>query len=479
MSNICVVNMSFTVPDEDNKVGYVPIGPLYICSVLEKAGHNVKFVDYIVENIRKETPGLITAPGMSGSSLEKGRMEIDYMLKVLHKEPDFIDDNTEILAMGCTSATLPLVLIICEKIRASYPNLTIILGGVGPTGVAKELLSSFKMIDVVVIGEGEETIVDVIENIHSDLSLVKGIGFHKNNEIVITSPRSRIKNLDAIPYPSYEKISIHNYMVNSIAASRGCVFPCTFCDTSQFWTNNVVLRSVDNVLGELKFLMDTYGLQSFEFVDNTFVWDRKWLTEFCDKVKKENLNIKWGCTGKIELMDESIMEKMAESGCEFVLYGIETGSNSMLRKIKKGFKKEQGQDILRKSLPYFTVMPSYIWGWPFESFSEFTETIEQYEESVKIGCWSILLILCPLPMSTIYKEYKHTLKFDGSLVTDKLKSPETKKMLDMIKAHPDIFPGFYYYDHEGFQEKYQYVIEKGHMKLNTPSAFLNGLEIFN
>jgi len=480
MRNICVVNMSFTVPDENNKVGYVPIGPLYICSALEKVGHNVKFVDYIVESIRDDVKTDIHSTSeVTDPTIGKGRMEIDYMLKVLDKEPDFIDDKIDILAMGCTSATLPLVLLLCEKIKAKHPNLLIILGGVGPTGVAKELLSSFKIIDIVVIGEGEETIVEVLENIHLDLSKVKGIGFQKNSEVIITPPRPRIKNLDVLPYPSYDKISINDYMVNSIAASRGCYFPCTFCDTSQFWTSNVVSRSVDNVIDELKFLNDAYGLKSFEFVDNTFVRDRKWLIEFCDKVKKESLNIEWGCTGKIELMDELMMDKMANSGCQFVLYGIETGSDSMLKKIKKGFKKKQGQEILRKSLSYFTVMPSYIWGWPFESFREFTETIELYEESVEMGCWSMLLILCPLPMSTLYKEYKHTLKFDDSLLTEKLKSRETRRMLNMIEKHPNIFPGFYYYDHEGFQEKYQYVIEKGHMKLNTPSAFLNGLELFN
>jgi anaerobic magnesium-protoporphyrin IX monomethyl ester cyclase len=455
MNNITIVNTCFGVSDNDGKVGYVPLGPLYITSVLEKAGYKVDFRDYLIESLKYKDP-----------------LDPDNFSR-------FLEDSSDILGIGCTSATLPFVLLTVEQLKQKHPEKTIFLGGIGPTGVAKRLIEKFHFIDAIVLSEGETTVVDLVNNILGDLSKVNGIVYRKNDKAIVTEPRERISKLDELPFPAYHKIDLNRYSIISLTASRGCPFKCTFCDTSPYWGRKNHSRNVDNVIDEIKLLKNKYGIDCFEFVDDTFVLNKKWVIEFCTKLIEEELDIEWMCCGKVNLMDDDMMEIMAKSGCTLVFYGIESGSDRVLKIIEKGFTKEDAIRDITKSRKYFNVMPSFIWGYPFEEEEDLHQTIELYNQFKDIGCQTWLFALCPLPMSKLYNEYKGTLKFNSAWCTNMSGTKRSDEIIKLITDNPDIFPGFHYYEHDSFEKKFNHVVNMGLMDPDTPSVYLNGLVISN
>jgi anaerobic magnesium-protoporphyrin IX monomethyl ester cyclase len=478
MEEVLIVNMSFSIPDKEGKVGYIPLGPLYIVSALKNAGYKVDFIDYLVDLLnngsQKDRNKILS---FFHADMNTAKMEVDYIFIDAQNIQRIIDHPAKYVGIGCTSGTLPQVILAIEEIKTKAPDKTIILGGIGPTGVANDLMDHFPFIDIIVLGEGEETIVEVMDNINADLSGVNGIIYRQNDQVVKTKPRARIQNLDKINYPAFELIDFNNYTVTSITASRGCTFKCSFCDTTQYWGRKNYYRSVENVINELKILVNDYGLTEFEFVDDTFVINRKWVERFCKELKKANLNIKWNCNVRVGLMDEPLMKLMADSGCYLVFYGIESGSNRILKRINKGFTREEAIEAIKTSSKYFHVMPSFIWGFPFETMDDLKETLSFHDFCVEIGCTIWLLTLTPLPLSELFKEFKHTLEYNDLMISKMGKTKRAEEIVNFVRKYPSAFPGFHHYKHDNFKEKYDYIVNKNYMNPDAPSAYLNGVVV--
>jgi len=478
MKDILIVNMSFSIPDKDGIVGYIPLGPLYIVSALEKAGYKVDFIDYLVDLLNSgSTKDREKILSFFHADMNTAKMEVDYIFIDTQNIQKIINHPAKYVGIGCTSGTLPQVILAIEEIKTKAPDKTIILGGIGPTGVASQLMEVFSFIDVIVLGEGEETIVDVMANIDKDLSVVDGIYYRHNNGVIKTKPRERIRNLDSISYPAFQKIDFNNYSVTSVTASRGCTFKCSFCDTTQYWGRRNYYRSVENVIDELKILVNDYGLREFEFVDDTFVINRKWVVEFCTELKNTGLNIKWNCNVRVGLMDEPLMKLMSDSGCYLVFFGIESGSNRILKRIHKGFTREEAMETIKLASKYFHVMPSFIWGFPFETMEDLKETLSFHDFCVDIGCTIWLLTLTPLPLSDMHKEFNHTLEYNDLMISKMGKTKRAEEIIRFVKKHPSVFPGFHHYQHNNFKEKYDYIITNNYMNPDAPSAYLNGVVV--
>lgn len=452
MKDITIANICFGAKDNKGKVGYVPLGPLYVTAALEEQGYGVDFRDYLVAAHAFSEP-------MAPQSLLS-----------------FLDDSCPIVGIGCTSGTLPFVISSLSQLKKQHPEKTFILGGIGPTGVAEEIMRSFPFIDVVVKGEGEKTIVAVMDRLTSARGLqdVDGIVYWQGGAVRVNPARHWIEDLDKVPFPAYHRVNPHHYSIEGIASSRGCPYNCVFCDTAPFWGRRYRARSMGNVIREIEQLKDAYGIKEFEFVDDTFVLNRDRVFAFCDQVKKKKLDINWTCCGRIDLMDEKMMQVMAESGCMMIFYGMESGSDSILKRIKKMFTREKARAVIAQSARYFDIYVSFIWGFPFETMADFQDTIDCTAFISDLGGTPWLFSLAPLPMSLLYKEYRDKLVLSEEWFVN-MAGPAREKIFDLVEKYPGIFSGFYRYQTDNFEEKYNIIKERGLMGQGAQTVFLDGL----
>jgi radical SAM superfamily enzyme YgiQ (UPF0313 family) len=438
MSDITVVNLYFADPDEEGKAGFVPLGPLYLTAALEEAGFSVDFRDYLVEGQQYRDP-----------------VDVESVLS-------FLKDSAAILAVGCSSCTLPVAIHALERLKGERPGMTVILGGIGATGVSRLILQYFPFIDMVIRGEGEVTIVHLLRALESgdDLEGVKGIDFRRDGSIFSNPPQSRIRDLDRLPFPAYHKIDLNRYSRTGLITARGCPFQCTFCDVAPFWGRGLYFkRSIGNVMEEVRLLKEEYKQETITLFDETFPISRQRVSAFCRAMKQEMPAMRWTCSARISPMEVDLLKEMRDAGCFMVFYGVESGSDVVLRKTKKGYTREQAERVIESSLRYMFVNAFFMWGFPFESLEDFYLTMDFVERAARKGVIPVVHIVNSLPMSELYIQNRDKLAFsrqlyEGSLL---LRHPE---IVELIETFPSVFPGFYHCD-SLIERKYEIARDKG------------------
>jgi anaerobic magnesium-protoporphyrin IX monomethyl ester cyclase len=179
---------------------------------------------------------------------------------------------------------------------------------------------------------------------------IGGISYRNNGEIVHNPERPFIKDLDSIPFPSrdllFNKASYNSEDMGILMTSRGCPYRCTYCATS-IWKRNTRYRSLDNVIDEIKFVINRYGTTQFTFKDDSFTVNRKRVHEFCDRLIDKKIKIKWDTNTRVNLVDEELFIKMKEAGCNSIKVGIETGSERILKLMRKHISLEQCREAAR------------------------------------------------------------------------------------------------------------------------------------
>jgi len=457
VADITLVNVSLPMPSEvENKRDvYLPLGCLYLVSALERAGYRVDFRDYQLFSLNHPNP-----------------LAIDAFV-------DFLADSAPIVGISSMVSMLPFVLLGARRFREEHPDRALVLGGPGPSGVAKAIVEAMPWIDAVARGEGEETIVELVGALRDggDLSSIKGLAYRKNGGrgvareggAVCENPaRPRVKNLDAIGMPAYHAVDMSAYTSVSIVTGRGCPLNCAFCDVGPLWDNRVYLRGVDDVVKELYLLRRTYGRERVSLADDTFTLQRS-RTETLLK-QMEGLDLAWSCLSRVDKLDEALLAKMALAGCDAVFLGIESGSNDVLAKISKRFTIEEATQKVEMATKHMKkIITSYIWGFPFETMDDFKSTIFSIVSMWHLGAMAGLKLLSPMPLSRLGIEYRDQIEFSEKLcsvfaslgnITPEMSGkragiPEEFQVI--IRQHPDIFEGFYYIKSDSIEAKAKYL----------------------
>jgi radical SAM superfamily enzyme YgiQ (UPF0313 family) len=285
-------------------------------------------------------------------------------------------------------------------------------------------------VDIVCIGEGEETIVELLKVLErkGDLSKVRGIWYKDNSgKIQKTDIRSPIKNLDSLPLPAWDLFPMDVYLKNPIgapnrnkwidgstddttmlsmnlSATRGCPYRCIYC-YHDFMGQRYRNRSPENVINEIRILYQRYKVPYFHFIDDEFVMRRDFVFEFCRLLKKFSKEVRqqitWGCAGRVNLMTEELISTMADAGCVLIGYGIESGSQRMLDFIKKQVTVEQAKDAIRLTKRYLGWADcSFMIGYPEETMETIQETIDFCKELDLTP--EVIFFLTPYPGTELY-----------------------------------------------------------------------------
>jgi radical SAM superfamily enzyme YgiQ (UPF0313 family) len=173
----------------------------------------------------------------------------------------------------------------------------------------------------------------------------------------MNGPRPLIQNLDALPFPARDLLPMDKYIplpnqykrkpVANLMALRGCPYQCTFCSANAVFGCSLRMRSAQRVYDEIKQLVDTYGIREISFWDDTLTVNKKWLHELCDLIISNHLDITWSCYARVNTVDLDLLKKMKKAGCWNIFYGIESGNQELLDRIKKGITLDQIRNAVK------------------------------------------------------------------------------------------------------------------------------------
>jgi len=291
---------------------YVALGPLYLATILKREGHDVRLA-------RPETMD-------------------DFQFQLIRFYRD-----TEIICMSGTSLEYPMIVECAKWIREYLPSIKIFFGGPHATAMYKEINHQCSWFDAICVGEGESVILDMVRD--AERGELKSIYFSNGS----------LGDLDAIPFPDrtliegeYGKsifINRGNYInggSENLMTSRGCSFNCAFCASQSMWKGKIRYRSIENVVSEIKQIIESTGIKQFAIWDDNLILNKKRCLKLCSALKE--LDIIWRCFVRADQLDPEICEALMGAGCREIWPGIESGDQRVLDYLNK---QEDTEEMLK------------------------------------------------------------------------------------------------------------------------------------
>ncbi len=350
------------------------------------------------------------------------------------------------------------------KIIKQNTNSISFVGGYHPSGDPIGTLENLKDIDYAFVGEAEIGLPIFIKNLNklnkNNLEKIPNLVWRDKDKIIVNK-QEFVENLDSLPYPAWDLMDprefpeaphgafIKSWPTAPIIITRGCPFQCTFCAGKTVTGNKVRKRSIVNVLDEIKFLMNNYGVKEFLIEDENFTFHKDLVLEFCNKVINQKLDINWSCPSGVRLdtLDEEMLQLMEKSGCHSLSVGIEFGSQRILDLTKKKLtleKIKEKVDLFRKTK--IKVTGFFMMGYPTETKEDIEKTIK-FSKQLKIDRAQFNSFM-PLPGSEIYNKLLsegklNNLDYNHFFVHDVSYIPEGLTENDMRKLRKKAFLSFY------------------------------------
>lgn len=433
--DISLIHLGLPLPRVDENIinKPPPLGVLYVAAALEKEGYSVDVNDYQLTR-------------------NKELWSINEFVN------EYLKDSADVVGFSCMAGMLPFLLTLIQSARPLYPDKIFVLGGPGVTNVADSILKAFPSVDIIVRGEGENTIVEIMKNpARKNWVNIRGISYRSNDGVHTNRDRERICDLNGLAFPSYHLLPMERYYYCNVVTARGCAFNCAFCEAPSLWLNKIRFRNIENVLDEIELLHYKYGKRIINICDDTFLTMPERVYHFCGGLRERNITIQWDCFARLDQLDDNIMQEMSINGCRAVFIGVETGSDKIARQINKKIDIKQASSVVSKALNYFPrVIVSLIWGFPFESLDDFQKTVSYCQELSKLGAQVQRPLLSLRPGTPLYDTYKDQLKYDEDAPIHLSEIPINKMPHEhrrIVQNNKDIFSGFYAVEHNGLSDK--------------------------
>ena len=371
-------------PAQVTRYPQTPMGLALIAAVLEKEGHQVTVVDANVLRLQPEG--------------------------VVYRVTD-----ADVVGLTAMTPTVNTAASIAHYIKQTNPNSTVILGGAHAILLPEETLATIPEVDVIVRGEGEETIIDLLRALEhkQPLSKIQGISYRQDGKVISTDARSAIVDLDSLPFLAYHLLPMRGYRPHpphgralpfaAIITSRGCPYRCSYCSKPVFG-DNYRGQSSKRVVDEIAYHKRKFGIKEFAFYDDVFTLDKQRAYAIADEIIERGLKIDWTCETRVNLVDKELLRYLKQAGCYSIAYGIESGSQEIVNTLNKDITLEQAEEAVSLSrevglqtIGYFMI------GSPGESPETIRQTI-QFAKNLKLD-FAQFSITIPLPGAKLYKLY--------------------------------------------------------------------------
>ncbi|TEU14246.1 MAG: B12-binding domain-containing radical SAM protein [Hadesarchaea archaeon] len=345
----------------ENEAAWPPLGLLYIGAVLQNAGHEIKVIDNarvqlpvekVVERVKREDPGVV--------------------------------------GISALTPTFKQGVKIASAIKTETPDVKIVVGNYHATFTYERLLANYSIVDYVVLGEAEYTVLELVDALEKkgETKKVKGIAFRHDGGVVKTLPRPFIQNLDELPFPDRTLLeqAYHSELVGilgssgkftTVLTSRGCPYNCRYCACSAFSQRKVRFRSPEAVVAEMEQLQGE-GYEEVGFVDDDLLLDRHRMEKICDLLRKKGIKLNLWAEGRVDQASREVLRKFARVGCKTIYFGVESGSQKVLDYYGKNISPELSRKAMlnSKEAGIGNVIGSFIVGAPIETREDIRRTFD-------------------------------------------------------------------------------------------------------
>lgn len=409
-----------------------PLGIAYMAGVLQENHIDVEILDASAED-------------MDFKDVEK---------ELLKRKPDLV-------ALTALTPTIGRALETAQVVKETLPDSIVVMGGYHPTFNFIETLED-ENVDIVIRGEGEYIMLNLVQALENQSSLhdVKGIVFEDKNskEIVVNPEAPLIQDLDELPFPALNLLPMKKYRLldmdthmTTMITTRGCPMQCSFCSSAAMHGKKIRERSIENIVDEIEYLKTNYDIDTIAFMDDTFTLKKRKVMAICDEILKRNIEIMWGCTSRVDTLDEKLLKKMKEAGCITIFIGVESADqqqldnmckNTTIAKIENAFK-------IAHKLKIRTIA-SVALGMPGDTKEIMNKTVK-FVHKLKPN-YAIYSLATPYPGTKFYKEAfeKNLIKIKDwskyTLITPILETIDCS-LNDMRKIQAKAFMKFYLRPH--------------------------------
>jgi anaerobic magnesium-protoporphyrin IX monomethyl ester cyclase len=373
-----------------------PIGMAYIAAVLEQNDIAVKILDSYAEGYDQEKD-------IGNDYVRVGLDDMQIKNKISEFCPDYVG-----VTCGFTSE-IGNTFSICKLAKEVNQNIQVVVGGLHPSNYPQQTMDDCKEIDYLILGEGEYRMLKLVQgNCKFD-----GLAIAKTNMIIPAT--SRIENLDELPFPArhlldmeiYLKINKHispypkRQRTEQILTSRGCPGQCIFCTSSNFWGHAFRKRSPENVLKEMQLLIEKYGVQEFQFTDDSMTLDRERAIKIFEMMKPLNVSFCMANGVYVNTLTPELIKVMKEAGCYQITFSVESGSRNSLRLMKKNVAIESVKSLVKYAKKLgISCHSTFVLGIPGETISDI-KTSFRYASDCDFDSASFFIV-SPLPGSELY-----------------------------------------------------------------------------
>jgi len=369
-----------------------PLGISYLAGALERAGVEVRVLDLVVTAY--------------------SRTKLEALLE------DFRPD-----IVGATSVTMTFdsAISVIRDVKRIDPSITTAMGGAHVSFCAEATMQRYPELDLVGLGEGEDTIVDIVRAFENgrDYSKIPGLAYRDGDQIRDNGSRGYWIDVDTLPLPSRHLVPLGRYraldLSISMTTSRGCPFQCIFCTGRQLVGAKIRYRNAASVVDEMEHIV-SLGFKQVNLADDLFTARKPHAHAVCDEILDRGLEIKWTSFSNVNTVDVPLLRKMKEAGCTLVSFGLESANPEILKTVKKGTKVPKILEAV-EMCNEAGVQPhgSFIVGLPGETPETLREMIDFARRLREMGCETGLHMLAPFPGTAVYEQRE---KYGIRLLTD-------------------------------------------------------------